>query len=538
MTDIVVRMADDGSFTVSGEAGRIEEYCAKRLKIGLNAEFASANISYYTLSFEPFNLSRKIITENIYKNSSVTDGIYYSLGYIFCPIYDYMAISPEVSVQIDAYELDNDGNVKAIIKSGIFKLRFAESLMGEGVVLDTVRQDVKFKENVEKAVNEVLKTAAINGANIINSTVTSSKIDAGAVKTEQISDGAVTTDKLAVGSVSTNILSDESVSSDKIKNANVTTEKIAKGAVTTDKIAARNITSTCIADKAIVNAKLGDYSVSEAKIRPRAVTTEKVALKAITPNRLDRTYLTEHQSLAGYAKESWVESKNYVSDISMKADKTELPKNLSELKNDVAVSYVQQNLTDTQKQTACENIGAVREIDGKMLSSNDYTDEDKEKLKNALTSHQDISMKADKSELSNVAFTGSYESLTDIPAFSPVATTGSYESLTDVPVFSPVATTGSYESLTDVPAFSNVAFSGSYNDLTDVPHYECSFTEELKQNYDEAFNHSKENHAPVNAEENVINGAYLNGQKVEINDKNLNLSVIDYEVGCLVFAEV
>ena len=134
-----------------------------------------------------------------------------------------------------------------------------------------------------------------------------------------------------------------------------------------------------------------------------------------------------------------------------------------------------------------QNIGAVKKEEGKILSSNDFTDEEKEKLSCALTEHQDISMKADKDDL------------------------------------------------------STVAFSGSYNDLENLPDLEslkCSFNDELKENYDEAYLHSQTPHAPAVAEENVINKILLNGSQTETKNKCVELSVITYEKREPVFAEV
>ena len=131
MTDLLITMNSSGAFSLANECGRIEEYCAKRLKIKLNTDFLSSAIKYYTLSFEPFSLARKIITENIYVDADTTEGIYFSNGYIYCPIYDYIAVSPSVMVQIDGYETDEAGNVTTIIKSGIFTLEFAPSLTGD-----------------------------------------------------------------------------------------------------------------------------------------------------------------------------------------------------------------------------------------------------------------------------------------------------------------------------------------------------------------------------------------------------------------------
>ena len=82
------------------------------------------------------------------------------------------------------------------------------------------------------------------------------------------------------------------------------------------------------------------------------------------------------------------------------------------------------------------------------------------------------SVRTDLTELSNslaaVARSGSYNDLTDKPAFS-----GSYNDLTDKPtLFS-----GSYNDLTDKPNLAAVATSGSYNDLSDKPFIPNSFTD-------------------------------------------------------------
>ncbi len=567
MTDLIVTMNTSGSFTLSSDVGRIEEYCRKRLKIKLNSDFLTSAIKYYTLSFEPYSLSRKIITENIYRDSSQAEGIYFADGYIFCPVYDYIAVSPAVLVQVDAYETDDQGNVTAIIKSGIFTLEFAPSLTGEGVMLQTVRPDVKFFENVENAVNQVMETRTIDGAQIEDSSITGRKIKIAAISNAHLQTNSVTASKIQPGSIVTQALTDAVITTDKLRNSSVTEPKIADSAVTTDKICDKSITAAKIADGTIANTKLANYCVSETKLRPLSVSTTKIAAKAVTPAKLDRTYLTEHQSLEGYATENWVKSQNYLKEhVSLDGYATEdwvkeqkyltehqsldgyategwveeqkyltehqsldgyatedwveeqkyltehqsldgyateewveeqgfltasddfltqedMPRSLSELENDVAVSFLSQSLTATQKSTACENIGAVKAEDGKTLSQNDFTDADKEKLDNALTEHQDISMKADISSL------------------------------------------------------AAVSFSGSYNDLSDLPE-DCSFTDELRLNYDNAYSHSLSPHAPSDAEKNIIESVSVNGKTAEIENKNVSLTVIDYTVREKVFMEV
>lgn len=525
MKDILITMNSSGEFTMPSGFGRIEEHCAYQLKIKLDASFIMPEITYYTLSFEPYSLSRKIITENIYRDGGTDKELCYYGGHLYCPIYDYIAVSPEVMVQIDAYETDDKGNVTAIIKSGIFTLKFAPSLTGEGMMLETVRPDVKFIENVNNAVNECMKTQALDGANIKNYSINRFKYALSSIETQHLKDSCVTSLKIKNGAVTNQIIAEGAVTGDKIADGSITNGKLGTKSVTAENLTDKCVTSSCIAEGAVGNTKLANYSVSESKIRPYAVTTTKIADKSVTPAKLDRAYLTHHQSLVGYATEKWVKSQNYLtshqslsgyateawvknqkyltSHQSLKGYATEdwvknqnfltdsdgfvreedLPTKLSELENDVAVSYVRQSLSEEEKNIALENIGAVKREEGKALSSNDFTDEDKNKLEKALTEHQDISMKADASSL------------------------------------------------------SQVAFSGSYNDLTDLPD-DCLFNETLKESYDSAYNHSLSSHAPSDAEKNIINSAEVNGKTAEIKDKTIIISVLDFTVKEPVFMEV
>lgn len=567
MKDLLITMHSSGEFTMPEDMGRIEEYCAVRLKIKLDASFIMPEIKYYTLSFEPYSLSRKIVTENIYREDDGESDKFYYGGHLYCPVYDYIAVSPKVMVQIDAYETDDEGNVTSIIKSGIFTLEFAPSLTGEGVMLETVRPDVKFTENVNKAVAERLKTQVIDGANIKDLSVTTRKLAPLSVSNAHLQSSAVTATNISPGAVVTDCIKEKAVTSSKLADNSVTSEKFADGSVTTDKLADKNVTSSKLADGCVTAAKLANYSVGEGKLRPSAVSTDKLADHSVTPAKLDRTYLTEHQSLSGYATEKWVKNQKYltfhqnldgyateewvknqkyltshqsldgyateewvknqkyltshqslegyateewvknqkyltshqsldgfatekwvqeqgfISDTEGLVKKEDMPESLSELRNDTAVSYKSQALTEEEKAVARANIGAVFAEEGKGLSSNDFTDGDKEKLEKAITEHQDISMKADTSSL------------------------------------------------------AAVAFSGSYNDLINLPDG-CRFSEEMKQTYDSAYTHSLSAHAPSAAQANVVDGATVNGKAAEIKDKKIVLSILDFVDKELVFAEV
>ena len=88
-----------------------------------------------------------------------------------------------------------------------------------------------------------------------------------------------------------------------------------------------------------------------------------------------------------------------------------------------------------------------------------------------LTQHQDISGKANTADLATVAFSGSYNDLTNKPTI-PAAqvnsdwnATSGLAKILNKPTLATVATSGSYNDLTNKPTL----FSGDYNDLTNKP---------------------------------------------------------------------
>lgn len=73
-----------------------------------------------------------------------------------------------------------------------------------------------------------------------------------------------------------------------------------------------------------------------------------------------------------------------------------------------------------------------------------------------------------------------------------------------------------------------VAFTGSYNDLTNkptIPTVTNDLTNELKANYDAAYTHSQASHAPANAQENVIESISVNGSAQKVTSKGVNITV-------------
>lgn len=73
-----------------------------------------------------------------------------------------------------------------------------------------------------------------------------------------------------------------------------------------------------------------------------------------------------------------------------------------------------------------------------------------------------------------------------------------------------------------------VAFSGSYNDLSNkptIPTVTNDLTDELKANYDAAYTHSQSTHAPSNAQANVIEAITVNGSAQQPTGKTVNITV-------------
>ena len=81
----------------------------------------------------------------------------------------------------------------------------------------------------------------------------------------------------------------------------------------------------------------------------------------------------------------------------------------------------------------------------------------------------DEQARTELNSLSEVAKSGDYDDLNNLPQFATVATTGNYDDLIDKPSLAVVATTGDYDDLNNKPSLATVATTGDYNDLIDKP---------------------------------------------------------------------
>lgn len=102
-------------------------------------------------------------------------------------------------------------------------------------------------------------TTFINGGKIYTGSITTEKLDAGAVTADKIAAGAITTEKLDAGAVTANKINVPGLDD----NGNIIIED---GTITTPKLAAGAVTAEKIASEAITTEKLGAGAVTAEKM--------------------------------------------------------------------------------------------------------------------------------------------------------------------------------------------------------------------------------------------------------------------------------
>lgn len=217
----------------------------------------------------------------------------------------------------------------------------------------------------------------------------------------------------------------------------------------------------------------------------------------------------------------------------------------------------------------------VDKVEGKQLSTNDFTTDEKKKLAgiaanatrvlvenvltsdsttNALSAAQGKALKALIDELSDslsdLGYGDMMKSVYDAnddgivdnasqlggqaPAYYAKADGTNIKT-----AFTPASTRQNITSGEALPAIlgkiskfftdlKTVAFSGSYNDLSNqptIPTVTNDLTDDLKANYDAAYTHSQSAHAPSNAQANVIEAITVNGASQTPTGKTVNITV-------------
>lgn len=219
--------------------------------------------------------------------------------------------------------------------------------------------------------------------------------------------------------------------------------------------------------------------------------------------------------------------------------------------------------------------GKVDKVEGKGLSTNDYTTDEKTKLsgieegankttvENVLTSSSTTNAlsaaqgKALNDKIAKITtdigdlgggdmMKATYDANDDGVVDNAAALGGqapSYYAKADgtniAPAFTPASTRANVASGEALPTLlgkiakyfadlKTVAFSGSYNDLSDkpdIPTVTHDLTDTLKANYDAAYAHSQSAHAPSNAQANVIESILVNGTAIAPSGKAVSITV-------------
>lgn len=118
----------------------------------------------------------------------------------------------------------------------------------------------------------------------------------------------------------------------------------------------------------------------------------------------------------------------------------------------------------------------VDKVEGKGLSTNDFTDEYKDKVDSALQSYTETDPTVPTWAKAPNKPSYAYSEITDKPTLSTVATSGSYNDLTNKPTIpsieglaSETYVNNAVAGKVDTSTLAAVATSGSYNDLTNKP---------------------------------------------------------------------
>lgn len=155
---------------------------------------------------------------------------------------------------------------------------------------------------------------------------------------------------------------------------------------------------------------------------------------------------------------------NYISKITVNS-KT------YDVKDEDAVLFSSQSLTDAQKTQARTNIGAgTSSFSG---SYDDLTNKPDIPDMSTVICGEDVTtvetttpLNADTLEGHSSSYFATASQITNLAS---VASTGSYADLTNKPTYATVATSGSYNDLSNKPTYATVATSGSYTDLSNKP---------------------------------------------------------------------
>ncbi len=118
----------------------------------------------------------------------------------------------------------------------------------------------------------------VNGAAVLDGSISSGELGSGAVTTAKLASGAVDSTILASSAVTTAKIASGAVDATALASGAVTTAALASGAVDSTKLASGAVNTAAIATGAVGSTQLADGSVIGAKIGAGQVATDKLSI--------------------------------------------------------------------------------------------------------------------------------------------------------------------------------------------------------------------------------------------------------------------
>ena len=250
------------------------------------------------------------------------------------------------------------------------------------------------------------------------------------------------------------------------------------------------------------------------KITKSQFEAEKLAGNITAAQEQNEVWLfTDDQHVSASEKETWNNKSDFsgnYEDLTNKPEIPTIPTNISAFTNDLGylTSIPSEYVTDTELSAAISgkaDSSDIPDVSGfesktdassKLTEAKAYTDTKVANLVNSAPTTLDT--------LGELA-TAIQENETVVDALNSAI--GNKANTSDLAA---VATSGSYNDLTNKPTIPTVT-----NDLTNA----------LKANYDSAYAHSQSEHAPSNAQANVIETVKVNGTALTPTSKAVNIEV-------------
>ena len=248
------------------------------------------------------------------------------------------------------------------------------------VLTDIELQNSSFRRNDDA------QNLELNAVQILDNSLTESKLADGAVTSQKILDGTIVTGDIAAGGIQTANIGDDQVTNAKIAAGAVGGTEIANNSITSAHLGLDVIVAEDVANNAITVAELANNAVSTDKIQANAVDGTKIAIGSdaagdiLYYNGTDYTRLakgTAGQVLtinSGASAPEWASDSTDVGGTSVGGDVSGTVSNIQINANAVTSNEIAANAVDTSE--IATNAVGITELDvtdgsaGQLLSTN------------------------------------------------------------------------------------------------------------------------------------------------------------------------